>query len=194
MEMIAYFRMKKMLKVINLGMYIGATILLVFYAYVFVISKKYNVSDEYKLFYIDQVLNEYLPAGGLAQYQPGRQYLYTVDGDSGNRSVDFGGIDEGTWACGQSAKVYFYVQSIDDVIFRIEYNKSGGVDNHLYVNGHYAGDIVVDKKIGYSCNDVLVNQKLLVDGLNEFKLVPVEEVSDSFENLYVYSVGTYYVD
>ena len=190
-----YTKMKVVNRVLALIMYIGAFVLSAFYIYVIIISKRYDVTDEYRLYYIEQELNDYLPDGTLEQYQPGRQYLYITEEDAGNRGISFGGVTEdGSWAYGESSKIYFNITSDRDIIFRIEYNKSGGIDNQLYVNGCYAGNIKVDGEAGYSVRDVVVAKDLIHEGINEFELVPVDDVEDSFENLYVYSVGIYYIE
>ena len=149
--------------------YIISAILLIFYLFTLYDATKYNVSDEYKMFYLTRELRHYVEDGGLKEYTDNVLFEYKKDGNCKNRGLGFSDPeDECIWIVGNSAVFYIYLDEVKDS-YELEIKTRGsiGYNNKLYVNNEFISDINIDEDGIININ---VPGKVLKQGINNFTI------------------------
>lgn len=149
--------------------YVISALLLVFYLFTLYDATKYNVSDEYRMFYLTRELRHYVEDGGLKEYTDNVLFEYKKDGNCKNRGLGFSDLeDECIWIVGNNAVFYIYLDEIKESYeLEIKTRSSIGYNNKLYINDEYISDIYIDEDGMVYIN---VPGNVLKQGINAFSI------------------------
>lgn len=169
--------------------YISAAFLLVFYLSILISGMKPSVSDEYRMYYIEDQLAYYLPDGELSQYGVNEKYEYAADGKYRNQGKGWGDVTEnGTWTHGAESYLYFYLEAKNNDGYKmmLETKESLGKSIFLLVNGKKISEWKIESEFLDMDIPVMYVQK----GINEIVLQVRDEDGDEMEQgILVTAVG-----
>lgn len=125
--------------------YVSAMFLFIFYIAVLGKSTETDVSLEYRMFYIDDLLTYYLEDNGLRNYGTDKDFFYVTDGTYRNQGKGWGSVTpDGTWTVGPKSYIYFNIGKEMEDDDRYELNicttESVGKSVQVVVNGKNAGE------------------------------------------------------
>lgn len=161
------------MKAKDLCAYFFAACLMCFYLFVLWYGTSYDVSDEYRMYYISGDLRYCVPDGALSTYTTDK-CIYASGGNYFNQGRGWRSPEKSyTWCIGNRSDMYFTVNDPTvDHIFRISVVIEQGRDNELWV-----GETFVQKlPPGLGTFDIFIDKAYLTDGLNTLSIKTGDDV------------------
>ena len=153
--------------------YVLSFFLFVFYLGVLYCAFDVDVTDEYRLYFIDRKIKYYMVDGELDEYKPDVKLKYDCEGSYKNIGKGWSYPEEnGIWTEGDESIIYFKTDEINDYILSLEYVSDFGYDYIFYINGEKC-ELVNAEPNSYTIKVLKENVK---NGINEFVIKSKDEV------------------